>query len=221
MVEMPTNSPKPDLPPGWEAVPDSARPAILTLWQQNRALSAEVERLQAEIENLRASILIGRWLSHPLVALFASLGAMLALVAFVIIDNGLGVNPERHAWFLYYMVPIAAPLVAFLLDRAARLRELRWMQWAIDLPVIILGLIRAVYPLPGVSGHALFLTYAILTTHSRVAQVLSVIVLAEVIYLKLIAWHDPTLFGGVLIAILVALLFHLSLKQFGKKWLHL
>ncbi len=191
-----------------EKQPESIQEAILGLQQQNQALAAEVSHLRAEIEQVRRTSIQWNWISHPLFVLAASLGAALAFAGFIIVDNDLGVSPGRHGFFLYYMVPLAAPFMAFLLDRAARLQEFRWTQWAIDLPVVVLGLVRALTALPGISGHALFLTYALLTVRSRAAQILTIIVLAEVVYLKLFSWHDPTLFGGILVAGIAALLFY-------------
>lgn len=209
MVDRPSETPPLDLPPGIETQPESHHDTVQKLWQQNQALAAEVERLHAEIQQVRRSSVQWSWISHPLFMAAASLGAALAFAGFIIIDNDLGASPGRHGFYLYYMVPLAAPFVAFLLDRAARLRELRWIQWFVDLPVIILGLVRALYDLPGISGHALFLTYALLTARSRAAQIIITVVLAEVVYLKIFAWHDSTLFGGILAAGVAALLFHL------------
>ncbi len=209
MVDRPSEMPPLDFSPGVGTQPESIHETVQKLWQQNQALAAEVERLRAETEQLRRSSIHWSWISHPLFVAAASMGAALAFAGFVIIDNDLGTSPGRHGFYLYYMVPLAAPFAAFLLDRAARLRELRCTQWFIDLTVIILGLARALYDLPGISGHALFLTYALLTARSRAAQIIITVVLAEVVYLKVFAWHDLTLFGGILAAGVAALLFHL------------
>jgi hypothetical protein len=113
---------------------------------------------------------------------------------------------ERRTFLLYYFVPIGVPFVAYLLDRAAARRELSWLQWGIDLPIIALALVRAVFPVPLISGHMLFLTYALLSTRSWVARGTAALVLLEVTYLKLCVWHDRTTFlGGVLLGGLAAL----------------
>jgi len=43
---------------------------------------------------------------------------------------------------------------------------------------------------PYVSGHTLFLTYALLSTRTRVAQITAAVVMIQVIYLKYIVWGD-------------------------------
>lgn len=181
------------------------------------ALEEEVARLRTEVDGLRkaGSVPFGALVAHPLFVLAASLGATLFFAALVILDLELAKGPEQHTFFLVYMVPIAAPFVAFLLDRAQRWLFGGRMPWqaylplAVDVPVVVLGFARTLYSVPFISGHALFLAYALLTTRSRTAQVLSVLVLAEVIYFKIFVWQDPTLYGGVLVATATALIFHL------------
>jgi hypothetical protein len=108
---------------------------------------------------------------------------------------------ERRVFWLYYFVPIGVPFVAYLLDRMEQCSASRWGQYAVDLPVLALSLARAKWPVPLISGHMLFLVYALLTTRSIVAQVAAALVLAEVIYLKIFAWGDwVTLIGGLLVA---------------------
>ena len=70
---------------------------------------------------------------------------------------------------------------------------MHWGQWLIDLVVIALSLIRALVPLPLVSGHALFLSYALLTVPSVVVRTSAALVLLEVIYLKIFIWQATTL----------------------------
>lgn len=181
------------------------------------ALEEEVARLHAEVDGLRkaGSVRFGALTAQPLFVLAASLGAALAFAALVILDRELAKGPDQHAFFLIYMVPIAAPFVAFLLDRAqrwlfgGRMPLQAYLPLAVDVPVVVLGFARALFDVPFISGHALFLAYALLTTRSRTAQVLSVLVLAEVIYFKIFVWQDPTLYGGVLVATAAALIFHL------------
>ena len=51
-------------------------------------------------------------------------------------------------------------------------------------------MMRVFGDVPYVSGHALFLTYAIMSRGSRVVRVTATLVMIEVIYLKLFVWHD-------------------------------
>jgi hypothetical protein len=66
---------------------------------------------------------------------------------------------------------------------------------------------RVIGHVPLISGHALFLTYSLLSARSRVAQITAFAVLLQVIYLKLFVWHDLiTPSGGILLGSGAALL---------------
>jgi hypothetical protein len=108
---------------------------------------------------------------------------------------------------LYYYVPIGIPFVAFLFDRAEGYARASRTSWAIDLVVLIFALTRAFVQLPLISGHALFLTYCLLTSRSKVARIAAVLVLLQVAYLKLFVTHDTALFGGVIVGCLAALVY--------------
>lgn len=127
------------------------------------------------------------------IALFAA--AMFALAITLVFDGDL-------RWFLlYYFVPIAVPFVAFLFDRVERWQGLpRRIGW-IDLPILILALLRSIFPIPLISGHALFLTYALFTTRSAVARITAAIVLLQVIVIKIFYWQDATVFGGIILGL--------------------
>ena len=108
---------------------------------------------------------------------------------------------QRRVFWLYYFVPIGVPFVAFLLDRAQRWGILTWRHYPIDVTVVALSLARAAWPVPLISGHTLFLAYALLTTRSVVARVFAALVLVEVFVLKILVWHDwVTWIGGWLVA---------------------
>jgi hypothetical protein len=64
--------------------------------------------------------------------------------------------------------------------------------------------LRAILPIPFISGHALFLTYALLTTQTRLARWTAIIILIQVAAIKIFVWHDPTLLGGITVGILAA-----------------
>jgi hypothetical protein len=81
-----------------------------------------------------------------------------------------------------------------------------WRQWVVELSVLALAVARALIPIPFISGHALFLTYAILTVTSPTARWTVATVLIEVIYIKVCVLHDATLIGGIVVGILAALL---------------
>lgn len=146
----------------------------------------------------------------PAGALVLSLAAA-ALFALWVNDRLAG---ERRVFWLYYFVPIAVPFVAFALDRVGRWRASTWAQWAIDLPVVAAALARAFWPVPLISGHVLFLAYALLTTRSAVARVTAILVLVEVFYLKFMVWRDfVTWTGGWLVAGAAAWMF----RRVGKR----
>jgi hypothetical protein len=96
---------------------------------------------------------------------------------------------KRTLSYLYY-VPIAAPFVAFLLerlaDRSAALKKL----FLLDAIVTILAMWRVIGDVPFISGHALFLTYAVVTARRWVVFALSAFVLIETLYLKFVVWND-------------------------------
>jgi hypothetical protein len=70
-------------------------------------------------------------------------------------------------------------------------------QAGISLLVIGLALARAVKEIPYYSGHALFITYMLLTVSSNLARGIAGIVLVDVIWIKVFQLHDPTVWGGI------------------------
>jgi hypothetical protein len=111
-------------------------------------------------------------------------------------------------WFLlYYFVPIAVPFVTFLFDRAEHHPVTSTVSWAVDLAILIPALARALVRIPFLSGHALFLTYCLLTARSKVARITAALVLLQVAYLKIFVTHDTALIGGIIVGYLASLLF--------------
>ena len=105
-----------------------------------------------------------------------------------------------------YVVPIIIPFVSFLFERAERIRQSNLIQLAIDALVVGTAIWRVIGNVPFISGHALFLTYALLSSRSRFTQITAAIVMLEVIYLKYVVWHDwITLTGGIVLGSLAAL----------------
>ena len=146
---------------------------------------------------------------HPAMVLAVALiAALLFAIAIVVVFDG-----ETRWFLLYYYVPVGIPFVAFLFDRFAEWNRVSRAAWLIDPPVLALALWRSVYPVPFVSGHALFLTFALLTTHSRLVQVTSALVLLEVIVVKIFLWQDPTLFGGMIVGLLAGRVFRWMLDR--------
>jgi hypothetical protein len=139
---------------------------------------------------------------HPLVVLgFSLLGAALC-AAYVTRGFSSGDLYQRT----FYVVPIVVPFVAFIFDRAERFHEVQFLQFATDALIIGLALGRVVGNVPYVSGHTLFLTYALLSARSRVLLVTAGVVMLQVVYLKYIVWHDwLTSTCGIVLGTLAAL----------------
>jgi hypothetical protein len=139
---------------------------------------------------------------HPLIVLGLSLtgAALYALYATLRF-------PGDSLWGQYfYVTPIVVPFAAFLFDRAARRRKVNAFQLIADALVVATAMWRALGHVPYISGHTLFLTYALLSTRSRVAQITAGVVMLQVIYLKYIVWGDwITSTNGIVLGILAAL----------------
>jgi hypothetical protein len=144
-----------------------------------------------------------RWIFHPLTVVGASL---LAAWLFALLVTA-RFEGEFRAFLLLYFLPVGVPFVAFLFDRAQHWNEVGIVRWGIDLSVVGLSLARSLVMIPFISGHALFLTYALLTARSWVTRILAWIVMCQVIYLKLFLWHDMTLWGGMALGCLAAFCF--------------
>jgi hypothetical protein len=143
-----------------------------------------------------------RYIFHPATVLTVSVLAALIFAAGVVwfFDGA-------SRWFLlYYFTPIGIPFVAFLFDRAERSAISSPAAWIMDLAVVLLSLTRALAPVPLISGHALFLSYALLTSRSKIARLTALAVLLQVIYLKIL-WRDATVIGGIVLGGLAAFLY--------------
>ncbi len=105
---------------------------------------------------------------------------------------------ERRWYLIGYHAPIGVVFVNYLFDRFRRRREIRLWQWGVEVCLIALALFRAVFTVPPISGHTLFLSYLLATTPFRPVWWLSAVVLAEVIAVKVAILADPTWIGGVI-----------------------
>lgn len=138
---------------------------------------------------------------HPLIVLSLSLigAALYALYATLKFPSG-------SLWGQYfYVTPIVVPFAAFLFDRAERRRQATALQLIVDGLVVGTAMWRAIGHVPYISGHALFLTYALLSTRSRVAQITAALVMLQVIYLKYVVWGDwITSTNGIALGVLMS-----------------
>jgi hypothetical protein len=141
---------------------------------------------------------------HPIIVLMT---ALIAALLFALVANATFQGDLRDL-LVYYFAPIGVPFIAYLFDRVKRWPDIRWY---IDLLVVVIALLRAVSPIPLISGHALFLSYALVTTQTRVARWTAALVLLQVAYFKLAIWQDWTLFGGIALGLLAA-----ALERYGR-----
>lgn len=143
------------------------------------------------------------YIFHPVTVLAVSVVAAGLFALFV----HLSFEGELRWFLLYYFTPIGVPFVAFLFDRAEQYESSSFPSWAVDLVVLIPALTRAFVRLPLISGHALFLSYCLLSTKSRIARITAFLVLLQVAYLKIFVTHDTALMGGVIAGCLAALVY--------------
>jgi len=127
-------------------------------------------------------------------------GVVFLFAGLVTLALRLAWNPSGRSYLEY--VPIGAVLAAFLCDRLLPRRAggARGAAW--DAGVLALALMRVfIPPLPFVSGHTLFATYAALTARRWPLRALALLVLAEVTYVKIFASGDwRSLLGGLAVA---------------------
>ena len=89
-----------------------------------------------------------------------------------------------------YVLPIIVPCVSFIFDRARHFSEATLSELTIDSGVVVTSFLRMMGIVPLVSGHALFLTYAIARPGSRLTKISAALVMLQVVYLKFFVWHD-------------------------------
>lgn len=135
---------------------------------------------------------------HPLSVLLFGLLATVSYAAYVRWRFPLGDLSQHY----FYVLPIIVPFVAFLFSRAREFRSITALQLIIDATVVGLSLMRMFDYLPLISGHVLFLSYAVSGPGSRLTRVTAALVMLQVIYLKFLVWHDPVSpFAGALLGL--------------------
>ena len=126
-----------------------------------------------------------RFIFHPLFVFFGSLACALCYALYAALRFP-GDGLRGH---LSYVAPVVVPFAAFVFDRAERRRHAA-AGLAVDSLIVGTAVWRAVGHVPLVSGHALFLSYALLSTRTLVARVTAAVVLLQVVWLKFFVWHD-------------------------------
>ena len=148
---------------------------------------------------------------HPLVVLLFSIGGAL-LYAFWVYWRFGGQNLQSQ---YLYVVPIVVPFLSFLLDRSERIKRRSIAGLAIDFLVVGTSMMRVIGNVPYISGHTLFLSYAIVGPASRVTRITASLVMLEVVYLKYFVWHDPISSStGIVLGAIAAV----TARRFGRKF---
>jgi len=143
----------------------------------------------------------GQALSHPLTSILVGLLGVGGFAVWV----SRRLEGERRTDILVYDAAIGFVFVTFVLERLQLGRALLAWRSAVDVLAVALALSRAFYEVPFISGHALFLCYALFTCRGWVARSAAGLVLLQVLYLKVVAWGDPTVYGGLLVGGALAL----------------
>jgi hypothetical protein len=115
-------------------------------------------------------------------------------------------NPGPSGYLEY--VPIGGVFAAFIWDRVFPSRSENARLVVCDVIVVALALMRVfVPPLPLISGHTLFSAYAALTARQWPLRAISLVVLAQVMYVKLfVSGGWLSMLGGLGVAVLLAAL---------------
>lgn len=128
---------------------------------------------------------------HPLAVFGLAMSATLGFALF-----GWTVIGIRPWSFLLYVALIGVPFVAWSVERVQHWRIITRWQWMLDGLVVAVALVRGLGLLPLVSGHALFLTYALWTTRSLLVRLTASVVMLQVVYVKGFG-ADESLWWGI------------------------
>jgi hypothetical protein len=141
----------------------------------------------------------------PIVVLFFSFAGASLYALYMLRSAGFKPSVFNFSGSFFYVVPIIVPFVAFLFDRAEHLAQSRVIKHIIDILVVAAAIGRVVANLPFISGHTLFLTYALFCSRSRLVKISAAVVMLQVLYLKYIVWHDwVTSTSGIVFGLLAA-----------------
>jgi len=127
-----------------------------------------------------------KFLTHPLFVLACAAPVMLSYVAWIRWQHP-GVD---HAQNFFYVLPIIVPFVAFVMGRVQEFRPGTLLELVVDVLVVGTAMMRVIGDVPFVSGHALFLSYAITRPSQWLTKLTATLVMLQVIYLKVFVWHD-------------------------------
>lgn len=153
-------------------------------------------------------------LFHPLVVLLFSLSGAVLYAIYKLRSTGWQPANLSFSGSFFYVIPIIVPFVAFLFDRAEHWSTSGVVRPLIDVLIVGLAIGRVVANVPLVSGHTLFLTYALFSSRSWVVRISAAVVMLQVLYLKYIVWHDwVTSSSGIVLGLLAALVANYSIRK--------
>ena len=142
---------------------------------------------------------------HPFIVLLCSLSGAVLWAAYMLRSPSTRATMFVPTGPFAYVVPIVVPFVAFLFDRAERFRTLTFAHYLVDFLVVATAMGRVVGNVPFISGHTLFLTYALFSSKSVVLKVTAGLVMLQAIVLKYFIWHDYiTSTSGIILGLLAA-----------------
>ncbi len=98
-----------------------------------------------------------------------------------------------------YFFPVYVAFFVYFFDRLEIVTDTKWYCGVIDVLILFFSILRVFYKVPYVSGHALFLSFALFSVSRPSNRVLIFIVWLQVLLLKLFLWHDITFYGGLLL----------------------
>ena len=151
-----------------------------------------------------------RVIFHPLTVFCIAVSVTLIFAALLVVCS----HGRRNFFSLYYIAPIGVPFIAFLFERVEQRQNLPRSVFLIDALTLGVAFARAVIPIPFLSGHSLFLTYALLTTSTTVVRLTCLLVMAQVLYLKLFIWNDFGVFGGIALGVIASALLRIGRGRF-------
>jgi len=110
---------------------------------------------------------------QPAIVLLFSAAAATLCGLRILRSSGVNSTSFDFSGSFFYVVPIVIPFVSFLFDRAQHWRMTSLARVLCDVLVVGLAIGRVVTHVPLISGHTLFLSYAILTSRSFGNMILS------------------------------------------------
>ena len=148
---------------------------------------------------------------RPRVVLLSSLAGALIVGLYLLSSPSVRATVFSPSGTFQYFVPLMVPLIAFMIERVEHVREANFFQHGVDFLVFGFVVGRVVGDVRYVSGHTLLLSYALLSSKSKIVRISSICVLVQTLFLKYVVWGDFVtsnvgLVLGVALACLVSLI---------------